>query len=59
MEDLATEVSNRLKSVAMKGQTLTVKLMVRRPDAPLETAKFLGMELVMIILWVFYMDVLN
>lgn len=29
----------------MKGKTVTLKLMIRREDAPKETAKFMGMKL--------------
>ena len=42
VEELAAEVSSRLRGIGMKGRTLTLKLMVRRPDAPAETAKFMG-----------------
>ena len=40
--ELSEEVHNRLKKINMKGKTVTLKLMVRREDAPLETAKFMG-----------------
>jgi hypothetical protein len=33
----------------MKGKSVTLKLMVRREDAPLETAKFMGTGSVVII----------
>ena len=42
VEELAVEVSSRLQAIGMKGRNLTLKLMVRRPDAPAETAKFMG-----------------
>ena len=42
VEELAAEVSSRLQAIGMKARTLTLKLMVRRPDAPTETAKFMG-----------------
>ncbi|XP_067658458.1 DNA repair protein REV1-like [Haliotis asinina] len=40
--DLAEEVSTRLKNINMRGKTITLKLMIRRGDAPKETAKFMG-----------------
>ncbi|KIO32567.1 hypothetical protein M407DRAFT_18608 [Tulasnella calospora MUT 4182] len=40
--NLATEVSKRLKAVSKRGRFMTLKIMVRRADAPLEAAKFLG-----------------
>lgn len=43
IRDLSEEVHNRLHDIGMKGRTVTLKLMVRREDAPLETAKFMGM----------------
>lgn len=43
IRDLSEEVHNRLYDIGMKGRTVTLKLMVRREDAPLETAKFMGM----------------
>ena len=42
IKDLSKEVHNRLHDIGMKGRTVTLKLMVRREDAPLETAKFMG-----------------
>lgn len=42
IRDLSEEVHNRLHDIGMKGRTVTLKLMVRREDAPLETAKFMG-----------------
>ena len=42
VEELAAEVGSRLQALGMKGRTLTLKLKVRRPDAPVETAKYLG-----------------
>ena len=42
LEELSEEVCNRLKSINMKGKSVTLKLMVRREDAPKETSKFLG-----------------
>lgn len=42
MEELSEEVCNRLKSIKMKGKTVTLKLMVRREDAPRQTSKFMG-----------------
>ncbi|KAI0238331.1 DNA repair protein REV1 [Lamellibrachia satsuma] len=42
LEELAGEVHNRLVKVDRKGKQITVKLKIRRQDAPRETAKFLG-----------------
>ncbi|KAL4221825.1 deoxycytidyl transferase [Mactra antiquata] len=42
MEELSEEVCSRLKNVKMKGKSITLKLMVRRKDAPKETSKFMG-----------------
>ena len=44
LQELSEEVCNRLKSINMKGKSVTLKLMVRREDAPKETSKFLGMK---------------
>ncbi|WVQ72585.1 hypothetical protein IAR50_002143 [Cryptococcus sp. DSM 104548] len=40
--DLAAEVSKRMKSVGVKGRQVTLKLMRRHPDAPIEPPKFMG-----------------
>ncbi|EJU05804.1 DNA repair protein [Dacryopinax primogenitus] len=42
MHDLGREVSRRLKNVGMKGRFMTLKLMKRHHDAPLEAPKFMG-----------------
>ena len=42
LQELSDEVCQRLKNIHMKGKSVTLKLMVRREDAPSETAKFLG-----------------
>ena len=42
LQELSEEVCQRLKNIHMKGKSITLKLMVRREDAPTETAKFLG-----------------
>ena len=39
---LAQEVSSRLQKIEVKGKTITLKVKVRKKDAPKETAKFLG-----------------
>ncbi|KAF8579478.1 DNA repair protein [Ramaria rubella] len=39
---VATEVSDRLKKIEMRGRSLTLKVMTRDPKAPVEAAKFLG-----------------
>ncbi|TXT10566.1 hypothetical protein VHUM_02071 [Vanrija humicola] len=40
--DLGAEVSKRLKSIGARGRQLTLKIMSRHPDAPVEPPKFLG-----------------
>eukprot|EP00106_Octopus_bimaculoides_P014422 XP_014781864.1 PREDICTED: DNA repair protein REV1-like [Octopus bimaculoides] len=40
--NLSGEVERRLKNVNKRGKSITLKLMVRREDAPLETAKYMG-----------------
>lgn len=42
MKQLCGEVHNRLREVNKKGKCITLKLMTRAKDAPLETAKFMG-----------------
>lgn len=42
LEQLCTEVHNRLTEISAKGKTITLKYMVRAQDAPVETAKFMG-----------------
>lgn len=42
LKQLSEEVSNRLKKVKANGKNITLKLMFRAKDAPVETAKFLG-----------------
>ncbi|KAK9892481.1 hypothetical protein WA026_020471 [Henosepilachna vigintioctopunctata] len=42
MQSLSQEVFNRLNDIGMRAKCLTLKLMVRAADAPVETAKFLG-----------------
>ncbi|VDI54669.1 DNA repair protein REV1 [Mytilus galloprovincialis] len=42
LTELSEEVCTRLKKINMKGKTVTLKLMIRREDAPKETAKFMG-----------------
>ncbi|XP_035207104.1 DNA repair protein REV1-like isoform X2 [Stegodyphus dumicola] len=42
INELSVEVHNRLQNISCKGKSLTLKIMVRRSDAPLETAKFMG-----------------
>ncbi|KAF7994462.1 hypothetical protein HCN44_003934 [Aphidius gifuensis] len=39
---LTNEVCNRLKKINAKGKSLTLKLMVRSKDAPVDPAKFMG-----------------
>lgn len=42
LNNLSSEVESRLKKANKRGKTITLKLMVRRPDAPLESAKYMG-----------------
>jgi DNA repair protein REV1 len=42
MRKLGEEVASRLKAVDMKGRLLTLKLMKRHPEAPVEAPKFMG-----------------
>ncbi|OWZ60274.1 DNA repair protein REV1 [Cryptococcus neoformans c45] len=42
VRDLAAEVSKRMKNVGVKGRQITLKLLKRHPDAPVEPPKFLG-----------------
>ncbi|KAH7098559.1 hypothetical protein BKA62DRAFT_364397 [Auriculariales sp. MPI-PUGE-AT-0066] len=42
LDQLSDEVSRRLRDVQMRGRQLTLKLMTRHPDAPVEAPKFLG-----------------
>ncbi|PVG02317.1 DNA repair protein [Serendipita vermifera] len=42
MRKLGAEVSARLKAIDMKGRLLTLKVMKRHPEAPVEAPKFMG-----------------
>lgn len=42
VRDLSAEVAKRLRNIGARGRQITLKLMVRHPDAPLEPPKFLG-----------------
>ncbi|KAF2886251.1 hypothetical protein ILUMI_19922, partial [Ignelater luminosus] len=42
LQSLSEEVCNRLLDTGMKARCLTLKLLIRAPEAPKETAKFLG-----------------
>ncbi|GFY73330.1 DNA repair protein REV1, partial [Trichonephila inaurata madagascariensis] len=42
ISELSTEVQNRVQNIGCKGKSVTLKLMVRKSDAPVETAKFMG-----------------
>jgi DNA repair protein REV1 len=42
MRKLGAEVSSRLKAIDMKGRLLTLKILKRHPDAPIEAPKFMG-----------------
>ncbi|CAH1118562.1 unnamed protein product [Phaedon cochleariae] len=42
LQSLSNEVYNRLSDINMRARCLTLKLLVRAADAPVETAKFLG-----------------
>ncbi|KAI0738017.1 DNA repair protein [Daedaleopsis nitida] len=39
---MAEEVARRLKGISMRGRSLTLKILVRDPSAPVEAPKFLG-----------------
>ncbi|XP_008562700.1 PREDICTED: DNA repair protein REV1-like, partial [Galeopterus variegatus] len=39
---LSEEIQRRLEAAGMKGKRLTLKIMVRKPGAPIETSKFGG-----------------
>lgn len=41
LHQLCAEVHSRLMEVSAKGKTITLKMMVRAPEAPVETAKFM------------------
>ncbi|CAL1262658.1 unnamed protein product [Larinioides sclopetarius] len=42
INQLSNEVQNRIRNLNCKGKLVTLKLMVRKRDAPVETAKFMG-----------------
>lgn len=42
LQNLAVEIYNRINDIQMRARCLTLKLLVRAPEAPVETAKFLG-----------------
>ncbi|KAG8809527.1 deoxycytidyl transferase, partial [Serendipita sp. 399] len=42
LRKLGEEVSSRLKAIDMKGRQLTLKVMKRHPEAPVEAPKFMG-----------------
>lgn len=42
LKKLSHEICTRLRNANAKGRSLTLKLMVRAKDAPIETAKFMG-----------------
>uniref|UniRef100_A0A1A9WC86 DNA repair protein REV1 n=1 Tax=Glossina brevipalpis TaxID=37001 RepID=A0A1A9WC86_9MUSC len=42
LKQLSEEVTKRLKDIKRKTKCLTLKLMIRAKDAPLETSKFMG-----------------
>ncbi|CAK9779532.1 unnamed protein product [Cutaneotrichosporon oleaginosum] len=42
MRNLALEVSKRLKAIGAKGRQVTLKIMARDPEAPVEPPKFMG-----------------
>ncbi|XP_036912680.1 DNA repair protein REV1 isoform X5 [Sturnira hondurensis] len=42
LTNLSQEIQRRLEAAGMKGKRLTLKIMVRKPGAPVETAKFGG-----------------
>ncbi|XP_019933140.3 DNA repair protein Rev1 [Aedes albopictus] len=42
MKQLSEEIHKRLMEIKKRGKVITVKLLVRSPEAPVETAKFMG-----------------
>lgn len=42
LNQLCTEIHSRLTEIHAKGKTITLKFLVRAPEAPVETAKFMG-----------------
>ncbi|CAH1107539.1 unnamed protein product [Psylliodes chrysocephalus] len=42
LQNLSVEVFNRMNDINMRARCLTLKLLVRASEAPMETAKFLG-----------------
>nr|XP_019010954.1 uncharacterized protein I206_04259 [Kwoniella pini CBS 10737]OCF49735.1 hypothetical protein I206_04259 [Kwoniella pini CBS 10737] len=42
INDLGYEVAKRMQNLGVKGRQITLKLMKRHPDAPIEPPKFLG-----------------
>ncbi|XP_055946047.1 DNA repair protein REV1-like isoform X2 [Argiope bruennichi] len=42
INELSIEVQNRIRKLNSKGKLVTLKLMVRKSDAPVETAKYMG-----------------
>ncbi|XP_055627433.1 DNA repair protein Rev1 [Toxorhynchites rutilus septentrionalis] len=42
MRQLSEEIHKRLMEIKKRGKLITVKLLVRSPEAPVETAKFMG-----------------
>lgn len=42
LHELSQETSNRLRNINAKGKSITLKIKVRRQDAPVQTAKFMG-----------------
>ena len=42
LRELSQEVKQRMDAISVKGRCVSLKLMVRRADAPAETAKFMG-----------------
>ncbi|PSN51751.1 hypothetical protein C0J52_05266 [Blattella germanica] len=42
LKQLSDEVATRLKTVKSRGRCITLKVMIRAKEAPVETAKFLG-----------------
>ncbi|XP_062553365.1 DNA repair protein Rev1 [Armigeres subalbatus] len=42
MKQLSEEIHKRLTDIKKRGKVITVKLLVRSPEAPIETAKFMG-----------------
>lgn len=42
LKEVAEEVQSRLQKIPTKGKTITLKMKVRKPEAPIDTVKYMG-----------------